>query len=131
MLSSLGILVLRATAGGMMLAGHGWAKLAGFTDKLATFPDPLGIGPGFSLALAVFAEVVCSVALILGFATRVVAVPLLATMLVAAFLVHAPDPWLDKELACLYAASFLTLILTGGGNYSVDALLRPRRRNRL
>ncbi len=114
-----------------MLAGHGWGKLVGFTDKLSTFPDPLGIGPGFSLALAVFAEVFCSIALIVGFATRFVAVPLLTTMVVAVLVVHDGDPWREKELAALYAVPFLVLILTGGGDFAVDALMRPRRRTRL
>ena len=131
MLSSLGILVLRVSVGAMMLAGHGWGKLVGFTDKLSTFPDPLGIGPGFSLALAVFAEVFCSIALIVGFATRFVAIPLLTTMVVAVLVVHDGDPWREKELAALYAVPFLVLILTGGGDFAVDALMRPRRRTRL
>lgn len=130
MLSSLGILVLRVAIGGMMLAGHGWTKLAGFTDKLATFPDPLGVGPGLSLSLAIFAEVLCAICLILGFLTRIVAAPLLVTMLVAAFVVHEADPWSQKELALLYAVPFLTLMLTGGGDYSADALLGRRRRRR-
>lgn len=130
MLSSLGILVLRVAVGAMMLAGHGWAKLIGFTDKLALFPDPLGLGPGFSLTLAVFAEVVCSLCLIFGFLTRFAAVPLLVTMGVAAFVVHDGDPWSQKELALLYAVPFLTLILTGGGDFSLDAMLSSRRRKR-
>lgn len=130
MLLSLGILVLRVATGGMMVAGHGWAKLIGFTDRLAAFPDPLGVGQGLSLSLAIFAEVVCAVCLIVGFLTRLAAVPLLATMLVAAFAVHAADPWSQKELALLYAAPFLALLLTGGGDYSVDALLGQKRRRR-
>lgn len=114
-----------------MLAGHGWDKLAHFTERQATFPDPLNIGAGFSLSLAILAEVGCSIALILGLATRFAAVPLLATMLVAIFVVHAGDPWRERELAVLYAVPFLFLILSGGGDYSVDAWRRPRRRPRL
>lgn len=128
---SLAILFLRVGVGTLMLVGHGWDKLARFTERLATFPDPLGIGVGFSLSLAIFAEVFCSLALILGVATRFAAVPLLVTMLVAASVIHAGDPWREKELAVLYAVAFFVLIVTGGGEYAMDALRRPRRRPRL
>lgn len=132
MWNSLALLVLRVAAGGMMLFGHGWTKLARFTEVLSTFPDPLGIGPGFSLFLAVFAEVGCAAAVIGGLFTRIAAVPLVVTMGVAVFLVHAADPWAQKELALLYGAAFATLILAGGGDYSLDTLRRrPTRRSRL
>jgi putative oxidoreductase len=120
--TSLGLLLLRIAAGGMMLVGHGWAKLVGFADIAPKFPDPLGLGSStFSLGLAVFAEVFCAAAVIAGFATRLAAIPLVVTMLVAAFVVHADDPWAKKELALLYVVPFLTLVFTGPGKFSFDA----------
>lgn len=132
MWNSLALLVLRVTAGGMMLFGHGWTKLTHFTEVLSTFPDPLGIGPGLSLVLAVFAEVFCAAAVVAGLFTRFAAVPLVITMGVAAFVVHANDPWASKELALLYGLVCTTLVISGGGEYSLDALRRrPTRRSRL
>jgi putative oxidoreductase len=120
--TSLGLLFLRVTAGGMMLFGHGWAKLTGFSDLAANFPDPLGMGSStISLSLAVFAEVFCAAAVVVGVATRWVSIPLVITMLVAAFVVHGDDPWAKKELALVYAAPFLTLVFTGAGKFSFDA----------
>ena len=55
------------------------------------------------------------------------AVPLLVTMLVAAFVVHADDPWGKKEFALLYAIPALSLIFTGGGRFSLDQVIRNRR----
>jgi putative oxidoreductase len=125
--TSLGLLLLRVSVGGMMLTGHGWAKLVGFSDMATKFPDPLGLGSSaVSLSLAVFAEVACACALILGVATRFAAIPLAATMLVAAFLVHSDDPFRDREPALLYAIPFLTLALTGPGKFSFDASSRWR-----
>lgn len=106
-----------------MLLGHGLTKLLEFSTKVDTFADPLGVGSGASLALAIFGEVVCSALLVLGLGTRVAAIPLLITMLVAAMIVHADDPWARKELALLYAVPALTLLLTGPGRFSLDALL--------
>ena len=120
--TSLGLLLVRLGAGGMMLAGHGWAKLASFGEMADRFPDPLGLGsPTASLALAIFSEFFCAAALVVGFATRFAAVPLAVTMLVAAFAIHADDPWAKKELALLYAVPFITLVFTGAGKFSVDA----------
>jgi putative oxidoreductase len=122
MWSSLGLLVLRLFAGGMMFFVHGWPKLADFSDLSARFPDPLGLGSStLSLGLVVFAEAFCALAVMFGFATRLVAVPLLIAMLVAAFVFHADDPWAKKELAVLYAGAFFTLICAGPGKFSVDA----------
>ena len=123
-LSSIGLLLLRVFLGGFMLFAHGWPKLAGFADKSGGFPDPLGIGSPASLTLAVFAEVLCALVLMLGLLTRAVAIPLLITMVVAAFLVHADDPFQKKEFALLYAIPFLSLIFTGAGSFSVDAKLK-------
>lgn len=129
---SLALLVLRVAAGSMMLLGHGWTKLTHFTEVLSTFPDPLGIGPGFSLVLAVLAEVFCAAAVIAGLFTRVAAAPIVVTMGVAGFLVHAADPWPAQELALLYGVAFLTLLVAGGGDFSLDAMRRrPTRRSRL
>ncbi|MCO4795257.1 MAG: DoxX family protein [Bacteriovoracaceae bacterium] len=123
MLQDIGLLFLRLSIGFMMLLAHGWPKLAGFTAKSATFPGVLGMSGEISLTLAVFSEFFCSIALILGVLTRWVSIPLLITMLVAAFLIHGGDPWKKQEFALLYAIPYLTLILTGGGKFSIDSLI--------
>lgn len=128
---SLGLLILRIGAAGMMIYGHGWSKFAGFAENASVFPDPLGIGNHASMALSTFAEFFCAVALVLGLATRLAAVPLVINMLVAALIVHAGDPWMKKEFALLYAVPFITLLLAGGGKYSLDAVLWTRDRRRL
>ena len=69
------------------------------------------------------AEVVAAILLILGLGTRFVLIPLIITMLVAFFIVHADDPFSKKELALLYLIPFISLFLTGPGKYSLDALI--------
>ncbi len=123
-LSSIGLLILRLFTGGCMLLAHGWGKLTGFGDLSSKFPDPIGLGSTPSLALAVFAEVFCAIAIMLGLFTRAAAIPLLITMLVAAFVIHGDDPFQKKEFALLYAAPFLMLIFTGAGSLSIDAKLK-------
>ncbi|MEX2580185.1 MAG: DoxX family protein [Verrucomicrobiales bacterium] len=121
---SLGLLILRIGCGGTMAAAHGWQKLTGFAENSAEFPDPLGFGSVPSMALTVFAEFFCALAVVLGLFTRVAVIPLLVTMLVAFFVIHSDDPFKVKELSLLYAISFLALFFTGAGKFSLDGALK-------
>ena len=122
-LTNVGLLVGRVAIGLLMLVGHGYPKLLEFSAKAATFPDPLGIGSGLSLGLAVFAEFFCAILIIIGAATRLAAIPLVVTMLVAGLIFHSADPWSTQEKAIVYAVPFLMLVFTGPGKLSVDALV--------
>jgi putative oxidoreductase len=123
MYNDLGLLFLRVAVGLTMIMGHGWPKLANFTAKSMSFPDPLGVGHQISLTMAVTTEFFCSLALILGIATRWVSIPLLITMLVALLIIHGAHPWKTKELAAMYAICYATLVFTGGGKFSLDTIL--------
>ncbi|MCB9254240.1 MAG: DoxX family protein [Bdellovibrionaceae bacterium] len=124
----LGLLILRVSAGLMMALGHGWGKLTGFSTIVTRFPSLFGLGSKVSLALAVFAEFFCALAVVVGFKTRWAAVPVAITMLVAAVIVHSADPWSKKELALLFAVPFITLFFTDGGRFSVDSFTRAKGR---
>ena len=102
---------------------HGWAKFEGFAEKKDSFPGLIGLGSEMALALATFAEVGCSALIVLGLLTRLAAIPLVITMGVAVFVVHGADPIADKELAILYLAAFTTILISGPGRYSADALI--------
>jgi len=125
---SISLLLLRVIAGVFMLT-HGYGKfLSLFADGPVQFADPIGIGVTASLILAVFAEFFCSIFLIFGVATRFSAIPLLITMLVAALIVHAPDPFARKELPLLYAAVYIAIAIAGAGKYSVDNWIFKNRK---
>ncbi|MGF1635003.1 MAG: DoxX family protein [Phycisphaerae bacterium] len=135
-----GLFLLRASFGIFMLAFHGWGKL---------FPEGGGLGPtqgfventgsmGFPMPLlfawgAVLAETVFALLITLGLFTRLSASVLVFTMGVAAFVVHAGDPWPmggegdSKEPAMLYLVTYLLFVFTGAGRYSLDAVLLRRR----
>ena len=120
------LLLLRAGVSAMMLT-HGWPKLAGFAERSTRFYDFMGLGSELSLVLAVFAEFFCSIALFFGLGTRLVLVPLIITTIVIAFMVHADDPYKEKEHALLFLVPYLTLMLTNSGRYAVDFVLFRRR----
>ncbi len=130
-LTDIGLLIMRIWAGFVMLWFHGKDKVFDFAERADSFPDPLGIGSSLSLALAGGAEFFLSIFLIIGLFTRVIAIPLLFTMLVAAY-AHAVawgDPFSDYELALFFATTYLMFIFTGPGKLSVDHLIAKQLSN--
>jgi putative oxidoreductase len=121
--TSIGLLILRVGIGALMVYGHGWGKLAHYTERSATFGDPIGLGSATSLTLAVFAEFFCSIGLVLGLATRLAVIPLITTMSVAAFVVHGGGPWNKVELPLLFLLPYLALLFSGAGRFSLDAAI--------
>ena len=114
------LLVLRVAIAAFMLT-HGYPKLQYLTSgSPIEFMDFMGIGQTASLALAVFAEFFCSILLLIGLGTRLAVMPLIVTMLIAIFMVHAADAFEKKELACHYFLVYLFLLVAGSGKYSVD-----------
>jgi putative oxidoreductase len=84
------------------------------------FADPIGIGPTPSLFLTTIGEVICPILVIIGFKTRWASLPVVIVMAVAAFIVHGADPFGKKELALMYLAVFVVIMLLGPGRYSID-----------
>lgn len=118
----LGKLLLRVLAGGLMLLDHGWPKLAGFGEKMDTFPDPIGLGPALSLGLITFAEVLCALLVVLGIWTRLSTIPLIIGMAVITFITHGDDILGQGESGLLYLTAFLSILLLGAGRFSLDRL---------
>lgn len=124
----LALLVLRVGVGVLMLT-HGIPKLQMlFPGGEIQFPGVMGLSPVVSLALAVFAEVICSILLIIGLGTRWASIPLIATMLVAVLLVHGSDPFANQEPGLLYLFLYLPLSILGSGKYSVDQVINTVQR---
>ena len=122
---SLSLTVIRVGMGFTMLMGHGLPKYLKFNTIAPFFPDPIGLGSTVSLVLAIFAELFCSILLILGIGVRFAVIPLLITMLVAIIVVHSGDPFAKRELAILYTMGYTSLLIGGRGCYAVkiDRLL--------
>jgi len=128
--TDLALLVGRIAIAVLMLT-HGLPKMQMlFSGDPIQFPSVLGMSAGLSLALAVFAEVFCSILILVGFGTRLATVPLIIVMLVAVFSFHAADVFAKKELAVLYLAGLVVLFIAGSGKYSVDQLLQPKTQSK-
>lgn len=109
-----------------MMATHGWAKLADFSNKIQTFSDPIGLGPALSLQLVIFAEFFCAIFLAIGFLTRLSLIPLIIVMLVAAFIAHGDDPFSAQEKYLLFLSIFASLFFLGPGKWSIDGQINRK-----
>jgi putative oxidoreductase len=144
------LLVLRLS--GFVLAfAHGWRKIAllasgnfdGFISGVGALGFPM---PGAFSWAAGLAEFAGGLAIALGIATRVAAGFAAFTMFVAAFLRHkvilqiliwlggasyaedVVESWGNPERAALFLLIFIALVLLGGGRFSLDRLVRSRKR---
>ncbi|MDR0962657.1 MAG: DoxX family protein [Mediterranea sp.] len=114
------LLLVARVVFGLLLMSHGIQKWTNFQELSASFPDPLGVGSSFSLVLAIFGELACSAAFIVGFLYRLSMIPMIFTMCVAFFVIHGGDAFSVKELPFAYLILFILLYLAGPGKYSVD-----------
>jgi putative oxidoreductase len=120
------LLAMRIIIGAFMLF-HGLPKLSSFlAGGDIKFSDPIGIGETPSLILTVFSEVVCSICVLFGFATRLAVIPLIFTMVVASLIVHSGDGFGKKEMALHYLLIYVVLFICGSGRYSVDQMFNKK-----
>ncbi|SNV34399.1 DoxX [Chryseobacterium taklimakanense] len=116
---------------GFAMISHGFPKLMKLVgDKEIEFFDFLGLGAQNSLFLAVFAEFICSIFIILGLFTRWAVLFLMITMAVAGLVVHGADAFGDREMSLLYLANYIMIFAFGPGKYSVDGMISKRRESR-
>lgn len=123
------LLIARIGIAALMLV-HGIPKLGMLlSGEPVAFPGVMGMSPELSLIMAVFAEVVCSILLLVGLGTRLAVIPLIFTMLVAVFYIHAADPFAMQELGLHYLLVYILLLFAGSGRYSLDKVVAAKVRS--
>lgn len=132
--SDISALILRLTLG-MVFFPHGaqkalgWFGGYGLSATLAAFTDKMHIPFIFAL-LAIFAEFLGAIALIIGFCTRLAALGIAVVMAVAIYMVHGQFGFFMNwsgaqkgegiEYHLLVIAISIALMIKGGGSLSVD-----------
>jgi len=129
--SGLPALLLRLFLAPIMMQA-GWTKFQGWENTVAWFGNPdWGLGlpfPELMVFLAAGSELVGGAFLVIGLATRFVAIPLIVTMLVAIFSAHWENGWLaisdasswlanDRVLDAAEKKQAIKSILKEHGNY--------------
>lgn len=125
------MLLVRLFIGISMILLHGLPKIEKyFEGGEIQFFDFLGIGVTATLILAIIVEIGCSILIMLGLFTRIAAVLLIFTMLVAAFGSHFSDGFKIMESSLLYLTVYALIWAFGPGDFSVDAMISKRRESR-
>jgi len=125
-----GLALLRIGVGGIFTA-HGAQKLFVFgIPGLSGFMGRIGVPfPTLSAVAVTAAELLGGLALVAGFFTRLAAIPIAFSMLVAAVTVHLKAGFFlpngVEYVLVLFLAS-IALVLTGSGAWSLDRLLARR-----
>jgi putative oxidoreductase len=121
---SMALLVLRLMMG-VAFVLHGWPKI----QSPFGWMGPEAPVPGILQGLAALAEFGGGLALIVGIATPIAALGLIATMAVAVlFLIKSGLPFVSSgtpsyELALVYFFTSILFLVTGSGRYSLDHLI--------
>lgn len=125
-------LALRLSLAAIFIA-HGAQKLLGISAAIVAFQQ-MGFSPGALWApVTALIELLSGLALVAGVYTRLAALLLLLTQLVAVFVVHLPNgfflkpgaPGFEYNLALIGA--LLALVFLGSGKIGVDEALRRHR----
>ncbi|WP_068826182.1 DoxX family membrane protein [Pseudomonas sp. BMS12] len=117
------LLLMRIGAALILLLVHGLPKLLHWQDELLRIEDPLGLGAQLTLSLAVFAEVLCPLLLMLGLFARLACLPVLVVLLVSLVLVHPEWSLEQGQFAWLLLALYAGLAISGPGPLVAQRLL--------
>lgn len=116
---------------GIVFMGTGWGKLTHFGDTVENFTNWHIPMPSFNAGLASATEFIGGILMILGLGTRLVALPMSFTMVVA--IIAARRDAIDGISSFFgldewaYIVLFLWLAVAGAGPLSIDSLLQRRR----
>ena len=139
--ADLGLLVFRVAMAVLMIRFHGWGKLTGWADEslcvpnlfsfagaqkeFHTFPNYIGISSELSYVFVTWFETFGAMMVVLGLFTRLNALGLFITMMVAWTFHHGmrfsgPNA---GEMPFAYGFGYLLLFLAGAGKYALDRKL--------
>jgi putative oxidoreductase len=121
--TDLGLLFLRVGASVLLLIVHGLPKVQHYRAEAARMEDPFHLDKKLTMAFAIFAEVVCPLFMIAGFATRLAALPIMVVTVIALVRVHPEWTVEQAQFAWMLLILFGTIAITGAGHYSLAALL--------
>ncbi|MCK6190585.1 MULTISPECIES: DoxX family protein [unclassified Pseudomonas] len=115
----LGLLFLRVSGALFLLWVHGVPKVLNYSEQLTLIEDPFHVGATVTLLLAIFAEVVCPVLIVVGVWVRLACLPILAVLLIAMLVVHPQWTLLEGQFGWLLLIIFTSVLIAGPGRLTL------------
>lgn len=126
-LDDFSLALLRVFIGLTMAFSHGLGKMPP-PEQLIGGVEAMGFPmPVFFAWAAALAEFAGGILLAIGLLTRPAAAFVMITMATAFFIVHAADPFQNKEMALLYLLTSLFFVIHGAGRWSVDHFIARKK----
>lgn len=122
----LGLLFLRVSSALLVIYLHGLPKIIHWHEQLQVIEDPLHFGQIFTLSSAIFAELICPLAIMAGIFTRLATLPLLFLLATAMLFVHADWSIEQGQFGWLLIIIFSAIALSGPGKYVLFAQTKER-----
>jgi putative oxidoreductase len=113
--------MLRITAGGFILAFHGYPKVMAGMGAVAGNMTRMGFQPPTLFAyITVFMETIGALCIVLGLGTRFFAAAMAIEFAIITVFVQFPRGWPNPEMYLIWGILLFAIALRGGGPYSVD-----------
>ena len=107
-----------------------WGNIEGIAQWFESLGYPL---PLFNAYAAATTEIAGAVLLLLGFGTRLISIPLIFVMIIAITTVHWTGGFEAGnngfEIPLYYMIMLFTLLIYGGGNISLNGLIKKFQKN--
>lgn len=118
---------------GVMLLQFGIRHLVNYSELSTSFPTVLNMSPECSLIIMIVIELVCSLFIMVGFLTRLSAIPPICAMIAAEYyILHDMVPYLPVYgldstdpgyLPIMFIGIYFYLLIAGPGKISLDYLI--------
>lgn len=124
-----GVIFLRLIVGFHLIYGtqdnvFDYARMEEFASFLAARGVPF---PLFSAFLSAYAQFICGILIVVGFATRYAALVMLINFIAALIIAHIGDSYPNMFPALMMLAAACFFLLHGAGELSVDSVLVKRK----
>jgi putative oxidoreductase len=122
--------LLGRLAVGLVFMSTGWGKVHNI-EKVTRFFEQLGIpAPSFNAVLVGYSELICGTLLVVGLATRLAAIPLMTSMVIAILTAKRGDLHGLFDLVGFEEFTYLCVLamiaILGPGTFSLDELVGRR-----
>jgi putative oxidoreductase len=117
------MLLFRVTASVQLKVVHGLKKIGFGTGIIESVPNPFKLPNDINYGFAVASNIIFPLFIILGWYTRLAAIPVLVVTFSGYFVVHWNDSLLESDIPFMYSITFLLIALLNPGKYSLDSYL--------